>query len=96
MQGTLIEICDQGGNCSVCGVFKNIYTTADFQQIYCNLGYGIEGNQVKITNPSNLLQFCEVNFNGKGMMLIHSQIQKTPFTKNLDYGFFESFKIINA
>ena len=66
--GIFVQICTDANECADCGTFE-VNAGGQWATLNCNRG-GAVGNIIKLTNPRNVLQFCEMQNEGIGWDLL--------------------------
>ena len=64
MEGIRVQVCAEGGECSLCGV-AGATQPGEWESVDCP-GDGIRGGRVQLTQANNTLQFCEIEIFGTG------------------------------
>ena len=67
MQGAVVEVCKNDGNCYSCGTASD---PGGGKWAILSCPEGTKGNIVKVANSINILQICEIRIRGKGRMII--------------------------
>ena len=63
MEGTTVEVCTNDGNCYSCGTASD---PGGGNWAILSCPEETEGNKVKLVNPTDVLQVCEIRVRGKG------------------------------
>ena len=67
MRGAVVEVCTNDGNCYSCGTASD---PGGGKWAILSCPERTKGNKVKVANPINFLQICEIRIRGKGRMII--------------------------